>query len=92
MIALLEAHPEIVRVTIEAHASEDGEDDANMELSERRAQAVIDALVAGGVDRGRLVARAYGEQRPEVRASTEAEHATNRRVVFFVERSVTVTR
>jgi outer membrane protein OmpA-like peptidoglycan-associated protein len=89
VIALLQEHPDILRVTIEAHASEEGDADDNMALSERRAEAVVEALVAGGVDRSRLVARAYGELRPEVQqAETEEEHATNRRVVFFVERAV----
>jgi outer membrane protein OmpA-like peptidoglycan-associated protein len=90
VIALLQAHPDITRLTVEAHASEDGESGDNMTLSERRAERVIQELVAGGVDPARLVARAYGEQRPEIpEAHTEEEHAANRRVLFFVERAAT---
>lgn len=90
VIVLLRTHPEILRVTIEAHASAEGETDANMALSQRRAEAVITALVRGGIARDRLVARAYGEARPEVAGDSEEELAANRRVVFIVEHAVVV--
>ncbi len=88
VIVLVREHPEITRMIVEAHASAEGEADANMLLSQRRAEAIVTALVRGGVARRRLVARAFGEERPEVAGDSEEEHAANRRVVFVVEHAV----
>lgn len=90
VIALVREHPEITQMIIEAHASAEGEAAANMLLSQQRAEAIVDALVRGGVVRSRLVARAFGEERPEVAGDSEEEHAANRRVVFIVEHAVEV--
>lgn len=55
-------------VTIEmgAHTDRKGSDGYNINLSERRAQSVIDYLVAAGIDRARLTPKGYGESRPKV--------------------------
>ena len=90
VIALLREHSEITRMIIEAYASAEGAAEANMLLSQRRAEAIVGALVLGGVARSRLVVRAFGEARPEVSGDSEEEHAANRRVVFIVEHEVEV--
>ncbi len=87
VIALLNAHPEITLLTVEAHASREGDAAQNMELSERRAQTVVDALAAGGIARSRLAVHAFGDQQPEHLGDTETDYALNRRAVFVAERA-----
>ena len=84
--SVLNAHPEIRHIRVEGHTDARGNDDANMELSQRRAQAVVRFLVdRGEVDPARLEARGFGETRPVVPdASSAAEHAQNRRVEFNI--------
>jgi peptidoglycan-associated lipoprotein len=43
-----------------------GDDNANLLLSKRRAQAVVDYLTQKGYDVDRLVAKGYGESKPVV--------------------------
>jgi outer membrane protein OmpA-like peptidoglycan-associated protein len=91
VIRLLIAHPEISRVVVEAHASSEGASDHNMELSRARGETVVAALVRGGIAPARVAARSFGEQRPDVAGTSEAELAVNRRVNFVVETQVPVS-
>lgn len=85
---VLVAHPEIVRVEVQGHTDDQAADAYNLKLSQARAQAVLEFLVARGVDAGRLVAKGYGETRPLVPGTTEDARAQNRRVEFVIlERS-----
>lgn len=68
------------RVVIEGHTSSEGDEDYNRALSERRAAAVVDVLVARGVEAGRLAAAGVGEGRPLASNDDEAGRAMNRRV------------
>ena len=79
--ALLLEHPG-VRVEIEGHTDASGPARDNLALSQRRANAVRDALVAAGVPRDRLVAYGYGEGVPLVDNSTPEGRAQNRRIEF----------
>ena len=54
-------------------------------LPQRRAEAVVRALVSRGVARELLVARGYGAQRPVSGNEDDAGRALNRRVAFTVE-------
>jgi outer membrane protein OmpA-like peptidoglycan-associated protein len=49
-------------------------------LSDRRARAVRDALVAHGVAPDRLTARGYGDTRPLVMPRTDADRRRNTRI------------
>jgi outer membrane protein OmpA-like peptidoglycan-associated protein len=71
-------------VEIQGHTDSDGSDDMNMDLSEMRAQAVVEALHALGVANGRMTARGYGETRPVAPNDTPENKAKNRRIEFFV--------
>lgn len=55
-------------VTIEmaSHTDRKGSDEYNDRLSQRRAQSVIDYLIAAGIDRRRLQPQGYGKKRPKV--------------------------
>ena len=50
-----------VEVTVEGHADPTGNHDANMALSQKRAEWVRDALVAAGIDSSRVEVKAFGD-------------------------------
>lgn len=76
--------PQIRRIRVEGHASADGNDAHNMDLSSRRATAVMDYLVGAGVDAERLEAEGYGETRPIADNETREGRETNRRVELHI--------
>lgn len=67
-------------ITVVGHTSSEGSDTYNKKLSQRRAQAVVTALAAQGIDAGRVSAEGRGEQQPIADNATEAGRALNRRV------------
>lgn len=67
-------------VRVEGFTDSTGNKDANLKLSQDRADAVMNWLVDHGVDRGRLSAKGYGETRPVATNATEAGRLKNRRV------------
>jgi OmpA-OmpF porin, OOP family len=81
---VLERHADIERVEIQGHTDATGSAETNRKLSEERARAVLDWLVARGVSASRLVARGYGPDRPLADNALEAGRAQNRRVEFHV--------
>lgn len=76
---LMQAAPPL-RLSIEGHTDNSGTPAHNRQLAEERAQAVVAALVAGGIARDRLAARGFGSDRPIDDNGTEAGRAQNRRV------------
>ena len=73
-----------VKVTIEGHTDERGTREYNLALGERRATAVKNYLVAGGISAARVKTVSYGKERPAVLGSNEAAWAQNRRGVTVV--------
>ena len=82
VIAALESAPEEIRVTISGHTDDRGSDAANQLLSEQRAQAVLDYLVANGQDPERFETIGYGESLPVDTNATADGRARNRRIEF----------
>ena len=72
-------HPE-QRAIIEGYTDSVGSASYNQGLSERRARAVMSALVALGVPPDRLTTHAYGEDQPVATNATATGRAQNRRV------------
>ena len=68
------------KVRIEAFTDSQGEAAANLALSRKRADAVRDALVKGGVAAARIQASGRGEANPVADNATAAGRAKNRRV------------
>lgn len=67
------------RVRIEGHTDSTGNAAKNQDLSQRRARAIADMLLADGVESGRLDVQGYGSSRPI--PGTAASNGVNRRVV-----------
>jgi len=87
--AVLEAHPEILRVEVQGHTDHTGTDAHNELLSQRRAQSIVTWLVAHGIETSRLEARGYGPNVPLADNGTAAGRALNRRVEFVVRSRAT---
>jgi outer membrane protein OmpA-like peptidoglycan-associated protein len=73
------------RVRIEGHTDNRGGANLNQVLSQRRAEAVRDALVQRGVEAGRIAVVGLGADRPVATNDTAAGRARNRRVEVIVE-------
>ncbi len=71
-------------VAVEGNTSSEGTDDHNQTLSEGRAQAVLDYLVAHGIAKERLTSKGFASSRPIDTNSTAAGRENNRRVEFVV--------
>ena len=72
-----------VKVKIIGHTDSDGKDDANLELSKKRAAAVKQALVSEfSIDGDRIQTDGAGETKPVVENNTPENKAQNRRVEF----------
>jgi len=86
--AVLEAHPEIVRLEIQGHTDDRAGQGYNQRLSQLRADSIRTWLVGRGIAPSRLIARGYGWSVPLVANRTAEGRAMNRRVEFLVlERS-----
>lgn len=72
------------RVQVEGHTSSEGADDRNQTLSEARAQAVLDYLVAHGVGKERLISKGFASSVPLDTNKTPEGRENNRRVEFVV--------
>ncbi len=70
------------RFEIGGHTDSQGREEMNLSLSQARADAVLDALLAQNLLLGDIVAVGYGESEPIADNSTEEGRAANRRIVI----------
>ncbi len=84
MAFVLKAHPEIVKVRIEGHTDDVGDDAKNLTLSQQRAESVVAYLTGAGVEVARFEAVGFGETKPLVEGKTKKARTANRRVEFNV--------
>jgi OOP family OmpA-OmpF porin len=71
-------------VEVGGHTDSQGDEFANQNLSERRAQAVADYLVVNGVPATQLTVLGYGETKPIDARENAAADAKNRRIEFKI--------
>lgn len=73
-----------VKVEIQGHTDNIGDDNSNLKLSQQRAKSVYDYVISQGVDASRISYKGYGESRPIADNKTESGRAKNRRTVFVI--------
>lgn len=76
---MLKANPDF-KIAIDGHTDNVGDAKSNKKLSEARAHAVMNAVVAQGIDSKRLIAAWFGMEQPVADNRTEEGRAKNRRV------------
>lgn len=69
---------------IEGHTDSIGSDSYNLDLSQRRSEAVQTFLLQNGISAERIIARGYGEAYPIASNNTEAGRQQNRRVEVVI--------
>jgi outer membrane protein OmpA-like peptidoglycan-associated protein len=79
VVDLLQTEPD-KQIRVEGHTDSKGDAEANLQLSEQRAQAVREALISLGVASDRVTALGMGEDFPIASNEDEAGRARNRRV------------
>ena len=86
LVALLKAQPQR-HIRIAGYADSTGRESTNLDLSQRRADAVRDFLVDKGIHPDRITARGYGETDPVESNATATGRKENRRVEVLVLRA-----
>ena len=74
----LTSNPEYF-IKIEGHTDDIGDDRSNLLLSQKRAQEVRKYLISKSIDKDRLQAKGYGEQKPKVANTSDENRRINRR-------------
>jgi OOP family OmpA-OmpF porin len=80
---IMKRNPEY-NLEIRGHTDSSGDDAANLDLSQRRAEAVMRYLSDRGVEAIRMTATGLGETMPVADNNTASGRARNRRVEFSV--------
>ena len=84
VVEILKKQPDM-KMEIGGYTDNVGKPEYNQQLSERRANAIMEYLVKkGGIDPNRLTAKGYGETNPIANNDNEDGRAQNRRVEFKI--------
>jgi len=73
-----------MEIKVEGHTDYFGSDEYNLQLSDRRAKAVIDYLTGRGIDEKRLSWEGYGKSHPITEDKSPEGRQKNRRVEFVI--------
>ena len=84
VVGILKENLDIRKIRIEGHCDGKGSDAYNMKLSQRRANAVLEYMIAHGIGAEKMVAVGYGKSRPVENNGTPEGRAKNRRVEFII--------
>ena len=85
------AHPGL-RLDVEGHADATGSEDLNQKLSENRAAAVRDYMLAQGLNGDAVTARGLGKTQPIASNDTIADRQKNRRVEMVISGEIIGTK
>lgn len=80
---LMQLNPDL-RIELSAHTDDQGSDQYNNRLSQRRGESVRDYLIKRGIASERITAVGYGKRKPLVPNTSDANRAINRRVEFKI--------
>ncbi len=86
VVAIMKKYPNMI-IKVESHTDSRGNEDYNLALSERRAQATVQYIISQGIDKSRISGEGFGESKPKVNCGnscTEAQHQQNRRSEFII--------
>ncbi|MDR1370450.1 MAG: OmpA family protein [Dysgonamonadaceae bacterium] len=72
LITMLNDNPNVT-IELSAHTDRKGSEKYNQDLSQRRAQSVVDYLIRGGIDKERLTAVGYSKTKPQTVSKKVAE-------------------
>jgi outer membrane protein OmpA-like peptidoglycan-associated protein len=85
---IIKDHPEFTLVEVQGHTDDSGDEDYNVDLSQKRAESIKKWLHdKGGVAEGRLTAKGYGMSQPIADNRTRIGRQKNRRVQFMVRKT-----
>lgn len=73
-----------LKIELDGHTDNVGDKKSNQLLSQNRAKAVYDYLIAHAIDAKRLSYKGFGDTRPKVKNDTDENRAMNRRTEFRV--------
>lgn len=83
---VIKENPQVEFLEVAGHADKVGNDQGNVVLTRQRAEAVVKALAALGVEKTRLRAAGYGRYCPVDAGDSEEAKEKNRRVEFKIMR------
>ena len=85
LVQVLKDNDKLV-IFAKSHTDKRGDDNYNLDLSERRAQSTVQYIISKGIDVSRITGKGFGETEPKVACDkcTEEEHAQNRRSEFLI--------
>jgi OOP family OmpA-OmpF porin len=86
---VVQENPHVQKVSIEGHASDEGDEKYNLQLSKARAESVRQYLVKKGVAQDRLSSTGFGESKPLTANDTPEGREKNRRVEFNITKQDT---
>lgn len=83
-VALMQRYPDLV-LSVHGHTDNRGTNTYNTKLSSERADSVMKAIIAEGIDASRLRSKGHGEDDPIASNDTDEGRAQNRRVELHKE-------
>jgi outer membrane protein OmpA-like peptidoglycan-associated protein len=83
LVTWLKTNPN-VKIELQGHTDNVGDKKSNMTLSNNRAKAVYDYLVANGIEASRLTYKGYGDTKPKVPNDTPEHRQMNRRTEYMI--------
>lgn len=73
-----------MKIEVQGHADNSGNEAQNQTLSEERAKAVVDYLISKNVHKNRLFYKGYGSTKPVASNESDEGRRQNRRVEFVM--------